>query len=77
MAQLQRDLVETLLDSDEEYRKLREEHRTCEARLQEIYARSFLSDEDQIETTRIKKKKLYLKDRMQAIAQSRRGEARP
>jgi len=75
MAQTQREPVEILLEGNDEYRRLREEHRLCEARLQELYAKSFLSEEDQIETTRIKKKKLLLKDRMQALARTQRAEA--
>jgi hypothetical protein len=75
MAHIQGDRVDSLLEGNDEYRQLREEHRQCEERLEEMYSRSFLSEEDQLETARIKRRKLFLKDRMTALAQSHRAQA--
>ncbi|MBI4245995.1 MAG: YdcH family protein [Candidatus Rokubacteria bacterium] len=56
-----------ILMQHEDYRRLAEKHRRCEARLQELQGRHHLSDEEQLEEVRIKKEKLFLKDRMAAI----------
>ncbi len=56
-----------ILERDEDYRRLAEKHRRCEARLQELQTRHYLSEEEQIEELRIKKEKLAIKDRMAMI----------
>lgn len=53
---------------DEEYRKLEQEHTEYERRLLAYTEKVVLSDDEQIEETRLKKKKLQVKDRMAAIA---------
>jgi uncharacterized protein YdcH (DUF465 family) len=57
--------------SDEEYRQLEAQHHQYESRLGELADKAVLSDEEQVEESTLKKKKLQLKDRMQEIA--RRG----
>jgi len=59
--------------SDEEYARLEVEHHDYESRLGELAEKAVLTDEEQIEETTLKKKKLQLKDRMQAIAQRQRS----
>ena len=61
-----------LLESDEEYRQLYEEHQGFEQRLEALNQKSLLSEEDELETKSIKRHKLFLKDRMQAILRSQR-----
>lgn len=61
-----------LLDSDDEFRSLWEEHRGCEERLTELAQKSLLSQEDELEEKRIKRHKLFIKDRMEAIVRERR-----
>jgi hypothetical protein len=56
------------LHQDEEYRKLEQEHHEYERRLLAFTEKVVLSDDEQVEETRLKKKKLQLKDRMAAIA---------
>ena len=57
-----------LVKESSEYRTLLEEHRGHECKLDELNGRTYLNDEEKTETTRLKKEKLRLKDRMAAIA---------
>jgi uncharacterized protein YdcH (DUF465 family) len=68
------DLKEELLKTDDEYRRLYEEHQEYERRLELLNQRSLLSQEDEIEAKRIKLHKLTLKDRMQEILRSHSEE---
>ena len=61
-----------LLESDEEFRQLYEEHQGFEQRLERLNRQSLLSEEDELEAKSIKRHKLFLKDRMQAILRSQR-----
>ena len=60
-------LKEEMLETDEEFRRLHDEHQSCERRLDEIYQKSFLSQEDEFEQKRLKRHKLTLKDQMHAM----------
>ena len=60
-----------LLLEDEEYRRLDETHHEYESRLADLTSKPVLSDEEQVEEVTLKKKKLQVKDRMQAIARER------
>lgn len=64
---------ESLLSQNEEYRRLSEQHREYEARLGALTEKVVLSDEEQVEEVTLKKKKLQLKDRMEAIAREARA----
>lgn len=67
-----------ILKQNEEYRRLEEQHHEYESRLTALTAKAVLSSEEQIEESTLKKKKLQIKDRMQAIArQVRNGAAHP
>ena len=65
-------LKQELLDSDDEYRRLSEEHQNYERRLESLHGKSFFSEEDEQEEKRIKLQKLRLKDRMQIILRDHR-----
>ena len=65
-------LKEELLESDEEYRRLWEEHQAFERRLEHLYQQSMLSPADEMEQKRIKLHKLSLKDQMEQILRARR-----
>ncbi len=56
-----------LMSKDSEFRELAREHGRYEARLDELAALQYPSDEEQMEETTLKKKKLNIKDQMQAI----------
>lgn len=60
---------------EEEYRQLEAQHREYEGRLGELAEKAVLSDEEQVEESTLKKKKLQIKDRMQEIARRNRVSA--
>ena len=60
-------LKEELMVSNSEFRELVREHGRYEERLSELSALSYPSDEEQLEEITLKKKKLAVKDQMQAI----------
>ena len=66
---------EKLLEVNEEYRRLTEQHREFESRLTSLTSKATLSDDEQLEETTLKKKKLQVKDRMEAIAREARAGA--
>ena len=70
-------IKESLLVENEEYRRLDEQHHEYESRLTALTDKVVLSDEEQLEETTLKKKKLQVKDRMEAIARQAREGAHP
>jgi uncharacterized protein YdcH (DUF465 family) len=68
MSQNSDSLKESLLDENEEYRRLASEHGEYESRLSTLTEKAVLTEQEQVEETTLKKKKLRLKDRMEAIA---------
>jgi len=60
-------IKEYLSDHDHEFRKLAEEHKNFERRLQELHQKPHRNANDQFEETILKKKKLAIKDQMQLI----------
>ncbi len=57
-----------LLQSDNDYRQLVEQHHQLDERLHQFTERHYLSDTEQVEESTLKKKKLALKDRMEEMA---------
>ena len=74
MSQIQASTKDQLL-MNEEYRRLNEQHHEFENRLLSLTEKIVLSDEEQVEETTLKKKKLQVKDRMEAIAREVRQHA--
>ena len=66
------ELKKELMSTDEEFRRLSEEHQRSERRLEEIQQKSLLSQDDEIEEKKIKLHKLMLKDRMEEILRAHR-----
>ncbi|RPJ56376.1 MAG: DUF465 domain-containing protein [Acidobacteria bacterium] len=60
-------IKEYLSNHDNEFRKLAEEHKNFERRLQELHQKPHPNENDQFEETILKKKKLALKDQMQRL----------
>ena len=67
MVHIQEDLRRALSQDNDEYRNLLAEHASCESRLQELQGKAALDEAERVESVNIKKQKLYLKDRMEAI----------
>jgi uncharacterized protein YdcH (DUF465 family) len=65
-------LKDELIQSDDEFRRLFEEHQEYERRLSTINQKTLLSQDDEIEEKRIKLHKLALKDRMEHILRNHR-----
>jgi uncharacterized protein YdcH (DUF465 family) len=59
---------ESLLASNEEYRRLYQEHTELENRLKVLSEKVVLTDAEQIEESKLKKLKLAGRDRMEEIA---------
>jgi uncharacterized protein YdcH (DUF465 family) len=68
------ELKEELVATDDEFRRLHEEHQNFEKRLEELTLKSLPSEEDESEEKQIKLQKLHLKDRMEAILRAHRHE---
>ena len=66
MAEAQ-DLKNLLLETNDEYRQLASQHHELDDRLLELESKHYLSDAEQFEEVTLKKRKLHLKDQMEAI----------
>jgi uncharacterized protein YdcH (DUF465 family) len=64
-------LKEELLRSDDRFRQLHEEHQQLERQLEALNQKSLHSEDDELETKRIKREKLRLKDEMEELLRSR------
>ena len=61
------DVRQSLLARNTEFQKLVEEHSQCESQLNHLLTQSYLSSQDLIEESVLKKLKLHLKDHMELI----------
>lgn len=68
-------LINYLLANDDRYRRLADEHKRYEARLNELLSLPYPNEEELIEETILKRKKLLLKEQMEAIAAQLKGAA--
>jgi len=64
-----------LMTTDEEFRRLADEHGQYHRELEAIEAKSHLTEQDEIEEHRLKKLKLHLKDRMNEILARHKHQA--
>ncbi len=64
MASQPRDL---LMASNEEFRRLAQEHQQYSQRLDSLIQKRYLSEDEKIEEVRLKKLKLRLKDQMEQL----------
>jgi len=64
-----------LMETNEEFRHLANQHSEYKSKLQEFASRHYLTEEEQMEEVRLKKIKLRLKDQMERIlVESRRAQ---
>ncbi len=61
------DVKDYLIENDQEFRQLAQQHQGYETQLRELRGKSYLNEQEQLEETVLKKKKLVLKDHMQAL----------
>ncbi len=62
------DVKSLLLQHDDQYRELAEQHHQLDHRLHELTDKHYLSTSEQLEEVTLKKRKLALKDRMEEMA---------
>ena len=62
-----------LLASNEEFRRLADEHSQYAQRLDSLIEKKYLSEEEKLEEVRLKKLKLHLKDQMESLEQKFRA----
>jgi uncharacterized protein YdcH (DUF465 family) len=62
------DLKAVLLQSNEEFHQLVDQHHQLEDRLHQLLSKPHPSEPDLLQEAELKKRKLALKDRMEAIA---------
>ncbi|HWB83350.1 MAG TPA: DUF465 domain-containing protein [Bryobacteraceae bacterium] len=70
----QEELKAHLMADNEEFRSLAVQHSDFARRLDELETLSHLTEEEQLEETRLKKMKLRLKDQMEAIMSHYRSQ---
>ena len=63
----ERAVKEYLMKTDQKFRELANEHQRFEQELEQFSGKSFLTPDEQVQRTVIKKKKLVLKDKMQLL----------
>jgi uncharacterized protein YdcH (DUF465 family) len=61
------EIAEILMDQNEHYRRLYEEHKKLDHLLEEIDKKKFLTSEEEIERKKIQKQKLLKKDSMAGL----------
>jgi len=70
----QEELKAHLMTNNEDYRRLAGQHSEFAKKLDDLESRPHLSNEEQLEETRLKKMKLRVKDQMEAILSQFRSQ---
>ena len=71
------DLKHLLIETNQEFRELASKHHSLDDRLHELEAKQYLSDAEQFEEVKLKKRKLQVKDQMEIILRNFRGSSSP
>lgn len=71
----QQALAAQLMETNDDYRRLAQQHLTYKHRIEELGARRFPTLEEQVEERRLKKLKLSLKDKMHDILKQSEQQA--
>lgn len=69
-AETQEVIKRSLLQGDDRYRELFEQHHQLDDRLHELIDKHYLSHTEQLEEAILKKRKLALKDQMEQLARA-------
>ncbi len=69
------DVKDSLLRSDQTFRQLVSEHKALDDRIQQLSALIYPTDQQRFEQAALKKQKLALKDRIEAIVRGRHAGA--
>jgi hypothetical protein len=69
------DVKQALLRSSEDFRQLVSEHQALDQQIRNMATHAFLTDEQQFHEVSLKKRKLALKDQIEAMVRSRRNGA--
>lgn len=69
LADTEKGVVSRLLSENEEFKRLYEEHRELEEKVDSLASRKAVTPEEELEMVRLKKLKLAGKDRMERIIQ--------
>jgi uncharacterized protein YdcH (DUF465 family) len=75
MADSLQELKDHLMATNDEFRRLATEHSSYKEKLHELASKPYLTDQEQFEEVQLKKRKLRLKDQMEAILQQYRKQA--
>ena len=67
------DVKEALLQTDQGFQHLVSEHLALDERIRHLSTLAYLTDQQRYEEISLKKRKLALKDRIEAIVRSRNG----
>ncbi len=71
----EQEIIEKLMETNEEFRELKQKHAKLEERLEELQKKLYLTTEEELEVKSIKRQKLELKDRMnEIISKVKKGE---
>ena len=70
----QEELKAHLMQTDESFRRLVDEHADLAHKLEDLASRPYLTELEQIEEVRLKKLKLHAKDQIEAILRGYRAQ---
>ena len=71
------EMKKRLLESNDEFRQLANQHHLLDERIHNLAERHYLTEPEQLEEVTLKKKKLQLKDQMENILRQHRGSVGP
>ena len=74
MMMKEEEIKEHLISENPEFRRLSEQHKLCEGKLNDLLKRHHLTEQDHLEEIQLKKKKLHLKDQMNSMILRFRSE---
>ena len=68
------EMKKQLLDSNDEFRQLATQHHDLDEKIHSLATRPYLSEPEQLEEVKLKKRKLQLKDQMENMLRHVRSE---